>query len=42
MSIGTIDSLGRYYWCKTANTTDANYWYFPRPKRAMISEYIEF
>ena len=22
MSVGTTDSLGRYYWCKTASTTD--------------------
>jgi len=23
MPVGTTDSLGRYYWCKTASTTDA-------------------
>jgi len=23
MPAGTTDSLGRYYWCKTASTTDA-------------------
>jgi len=22
MSVGTTDNLGRYYWCKTASTTD--------------------
>ena len=22
MPVGTTDSLGRYYWCKTASTTD--------------------
>jgi hypothetical protein len=28
MPVGTTDSLGRYYWCHTASSTDANCWYY--------------
>jgi len=38
MPVGTTDSLGRYYWCKTASTTDANCWYHWLPKTSTKSE----
>jgi hypothetical protein len=41
MSVGITDSLGRYYWRKTAGTIDANYWYYRLPKKAKKSEYNE-